>query len=91
MAKQVYNVIIQTGDCKNYNKGFISYHKVNSMDKFKVFADSKFPDWRFITVYDHKTRAKLYTAKNAPYRSTQVIVKDGNFFPTFENRPINGG
>ena len=53
MGKIVYNVIINTGGA------YITYHKVNSIAKFKLFADRKFPGWKFATVYDGKTKIEV--------------------------------
>lgn len=56
---KIYNIIINTGNEKIGNKGYITYHKVSFIDKFKKFADTKYPHWKFATVYDKETRAKL--------------------------------
>ena len=63
MSKQVFNIIINTNDEKIGNKGYITYHKVNSIDKFKRFADSKYPKWIFATIYDNKTKEKIEVIK----------------------------
>ena len=63
MEKQIFNIIIFTGNIQIGNKGFVTYHKVNSIDKFKKFALGKYPDWKFLTVYDNTTKEKLYTLK----------------------------
>lgn len=57
--KKAYNIIINTGDVLKGNGGFITYHKVHSVDKWRKMADEKFPDWKFATVYDHATKAKI--------------------------------
>lgn len=59
MTKQEYNIIINTGNKILGNQGYITYHKVSSIDKFKLFAGKKYPDWKFATVYDKATRAKI--------------------------------
>jgi hypothetical protein len=59
MAKRVFNIIINTNEIQLGNKGYITYHKVNSIDKFRRFADKKYPNWRFATIYDNNTREKL--------------------------------
>ncbi len=58
-----YNIIINTGDPLKYNNGYITYHKVNSIAKFKVFANKQFPNWKFATVYDKITRNKIEVIK----------------------------
>ncbi len=55
----VYNAIVCTNDAKIGNKGFITYHKINDLIKFKQFISSKYPKWSFANVYDNKTKAKL--------------------------------
>jgi len=62
MAKE-YNIIINTGAENLGNKGYITYHKVSSIDKFKLFACTKYPEWKFATVYDKATREKLEVIK----------------------------
>ena len=62
MAKE-YNIIINTGNEALGKKGFITYHKVSSIPKFKLFADRKYPAWIFATVYDKVTRIKLEIIK----------------------------
>ena len=59
MGKIVFNIIICTGNSKVGNNGFVTYHKVNSIDKFKTFATGKYPDWKFLTVYNNATRKKI--------------------------------
>lgn len=58
-----YNIIINTGEPDKWAKGFITYHKVNSIPKFKVFANKQFPNWKFATVYDKITRNKIEVIK----------------------------
>lgn len=59
MAKVIYNVIVFTDDVKIGQKGYITYHKINDLNKFRVFITDKYPQWKFATVYDNKTKAKL--------------------------------
>ena len=54
-----YNIIINTGSENLGNKGYITYHKVSSIEKFKQFANTKYPSWKFATVYDKATRTKI--------------------------------
>jgi len=63
MAKQVYNVIINTGDINTGANGYVTYHKVNSILKFKLFASNRYPKWKFATVYDHSTKSKIEIIK----------------------------
>lgn len=63
MAKQEYNIIINTGSEIVGNKGYVTYHKVSSIEKFKVFAAAKYPNWKFATIYDKITRAKIEVIK----------------------------
>ncbi len=53
-----FNAIVFTGNEKIGNKGFITYKKQSSISRFKLFCNSKFPLWRFITIYDRKTNEK---------------------------------
>jgi hypothetical protein len=62
MAKE-YNIIINTGSEDLGNKGYITYHKVSSIDKFMLFARTKYPRWKFATVYDKETRTKIEVIK----------------------------
>ena len=61
-----FNIIINTGDEALGNKGYIKYRKVSSVPKFKLFAASKYPLWKFATVYDKKTREKIEVIKPTP-------------------------
>ncbi len=63
MAKKEFNIIINTGSEILGNKGFVTYHKVSSIEKFKLFAAAKYPEWKFATIYDKNTRAKLEVIK----------------------------
>ncbi len=58
MAK-VYNAIVFVGDTSIGNKGFITYHKISFLTKFKSFIDTQYPKWRFATIYDKETRQKI--------------------------------
>ena len=58
-----YNIIINTGEPDKWAKGFITYHKVNSIPKFKAFAIKQFPNWKFATVYDKISRNKIEVIK----------------------------
>ena len=64
MSKRVYNCIIFAPDEQKSNGGFTTYRKVNSIEKFKQFADKNYPNWKWFTYYDNKTRVKLGVIKN---------------------------
>jgi hypothetical protein len=53
-----FNVIVCTGDVSKGNKGFITYRKQTSFNRFRSFCNREYPSWRFMTVYDRKTNEK---------------------------------
>lgn len=59
MAQMVYNAIVFTGDQAKGNNGFITYRKINSLQKFELFITKEFPHWKWYTFFDNKTKAKL--------------------------------
>lgn len=63
MSKIVFNVIVNVGNIALGNKGYITYHKINSIDKFKKFLEEKYPDWKFATVYNNDTKEKIEVIK----------------------------
>ena len=63
MSKRVYNCIIFAPNEQKSNGGFTTYRKVNSIEKFKQFADKSYPNWKWITVYDNSTKEKLEIIK----------------------------
>lgn len=63
MSKQVFNVIINTGDISTGANGYVTYHKVNSVSKFVLFASNRYPNWKFATIYDHATKGKIEVIK----------------------------
>jgi hypothetical protein len=63
MAKKEYNAIVFTDDTKIGNKGYITYHKINDLIKFNKFITEKYPNWKFYTTYDNKTKEKLEVIK----------------------------
>lgn len=63
MSKIIFNIIINTGDLSLGNKGYITYHKVNSIQLFKKFANEKYPNWKFANVYNHSTKEKIEIIK----------------------------
>ena len=50
------------------NTDFVKYRTVSNLVSFTKFLDEKFPDWRFINVFDKKTDKQLtsFTKKNRP-------------------------
>jgi hypothetical protein len=56
---RVYNVIVNVGDVSIGNSGYITYHKISSLERFKSFLNVKHPKWVFATVYDKETRQKI--------------------------------
>jgi hypothetical protein len=72
-----FNAIVFTGDPGTGNKGFITYHKQNSVYRLMRYLNSKYPEWRFLTIYDRKTNEK-------------EIIKRSNFLPSFQKKtPVN--
>lgn len=63
MNKIIYNVIIFTNDLTKGNKGYITYHKVNCLNKFRKFADKEHPYWVFANVFNNSTKEKIETIK----------------------------
>ena len=63
MAKIVYNIIINTGDLNTGSNGYVTYHKVHSIPKFKEFASNRYPKWKFATVYNNATKEKMEIIK----------------------------
>lgn len=59
MNKKVYNAIVFVGDINSGNKGYITYHKISSLEKFKLFLGVKYPQWKFATIYEHFTKSKI--------------------------------
>lgn len=55
---RVYNVIVNVGDDTIGNNGFVKYHKISSLERFKSFLNTKYPKWAFATVYDYETKQK---------------------------------
>jgi hypothetical protein len=58
MAK-VYNAIVMVGDTSIGNQGFVPYHKISFLTRFRTFLDTQHPKWRFATIYDKETRQKI--------------------------------
>jgi len=53
-----FNVIVFCGDEKIGNKGFVKYRKQTSIRRFRNYVDTKYPLWKFMTLYDRKTNEK---------------------------------
>lgn len=60
---RVYNIIVNVGDSTIGNSGYIKYRKISSLERFKSFLNTKYPNWVFATVYDKETREKLDVLK----------------------------
>lgn len=61
--KQVFNVIVYTGSDNIGSNGYVKYRKVNSINKFRIFINNKYPNWKFATIYDHNTKEKIEIIK----------------------------
>jgi hypothetical protein len=59
-----FNVIVFTGDVNTGNKGFIKYRKQTSLRRFQSYVDTKYPLWKFMTLYDRKTNEKELIKNN---------------------------
>jgi len=53
-----FNAIVFTGDQGIGNQGYVSYHKQTNLNRLVSFLDTKYPLWRFVTIYDRKTNEK---------------------------------
>jgi hypothetical protein len=58
-----FNAIVFTGDIKVGNKGFITFRKQTSLERLKDYFNTKYPSWRFVTLYDRKTNEKEIISK----------------------------
>ena len=63
MAKLIYNIIVFTGDTSVGMGGYVTYHKVNSLEAFKTFITNKYPRWKFLTIYNNRTKEKIGVEK----------------------------
>jgi hypothetical protein len=63
MNAKMYNAIVNVGDLSKGNKGYITYHKISSIERFKVFLSGKYPSWKFATIYNHITKEKIEVIK----------------------------
>lgn len=63
MSAKMYNIIVNVGDTSKGNQGYITYHKISSLEKFKLFLGGNHPQWIFATIYDHQTKAKIEVIK----------------------------
>ena len=81
MAKPRFKVIIKVGASPT---DFIKYRNVTNLDTLQSYLDRKFPDWRFINVYDDKTKEFVECIKKnkgTTKQSFNVIVHcaDGKY------------
>jgi hypothetical protein len=56
-------MIVFTGDSNKGNKGFITYHRQSSWDRFERFINKEFPQWKWVRCYDSETKAELGIVK----------------------------
>lgn len=63
MSAKMYNVIVNAGDISIGNNGYIKYRKISSLERFKLFLDTKYSKWVFATIYDHETKEKIKVIK----------------------------
>jgi hypothetical protein len=61
--QKVFNAIVNVGVAELGNKGYITYHKISSLERFKLFLGDKYPQWKFATIYDHLTKSKIEVIK----------------------------
>jgi hypothetical protein len=61
--QKVLNAVVFVGDINTGNKGYITYHKISSLERFKIFLGDKYPQWKFATIYDHLTKSKIEVIK----------------------------
>lgn len=56
-------VIVKVG-----NEQFLKYEHVDNLIRFTAFLDQKYPDWRYMNVFDRKTHEQIgnYTKLNRP-------------------------
>lgn len=56
-------VIVKVG-----NEEFLKYEYVNNLVLFTRFLDTKYPDWRYMNVFDRETKTQIgnFTKKNKP-------------------------
>jgi hypothetical protein len=59
MGRPVYNCILFAPDEQKSNGGYTTYRKVSSLEGFRKFCDGAYPNWKWFTYYDNKTRQKL--------------------------------
>lgn len=83
MAKVSFTAIIKVGKGK---EDFVKYRKVTHLANLENYLNRKFPDWRFINLYDSHTKEFVECIKKNPIGNIikdeyNVIVKcaDGKF------------
>ena len=59
-----FNAIVYTGSDIIGNKGYVLYHKQTSLERLKKYLNTKYHDWKFITIYDRKTNEKEVIKRN---------------------------
>ena len=63
MNAKMYNAVVNVGDTSKGNNGYITYHKISSLERFKLFLGSDHPKWIFMRLYDHKTKEEIEVIK----------------------------
>lgn len=64
MSKEVFNIIVFTGNNEIGSNGFVKYRKINNLNRFISFVSNKYPLWKFATVYDCETNEKKIITPN---------------------------
>ena len=59
-----FNAIVCTGDETIGNKGFITFRKQTCLERLKTHFNTRYPGWRFVTLYDRKTNEKEVIKRN---------------------------
>lgn len=63
MNAKMYTAIVNVGNTSIGNNGYIKYHKISSLEKFKSFLNGKYSEWIFATIYDRETKEKIQVIK----------------------------
>lgn len=53
-----FNAIVYTGNENIGANGFVKYRKQTNLSRLKNYLNSKYPNWKFMTIYDRKTNSK---------------------------------
>jgi hypothetical protein len=63
MSAKMYTAVVNVGDTSIGNNGYMKYHKISHLGRFKLFLGGKFPKWKFATIYDRETKEKIEVIK----------------------------